>query len=157
MVALAQANEIGNYTVLRDIGAPGFRDRNSAADLARIFAPIRDAKIDLSVVTILDPNISNATLNAQKQLHITGKLETRPNPVAYELLFEVARGNWRIFGVSVTPITSIGVTSLPAPPVAAVKSLRKRQSGAGEHTAPKSLSKPIAQTTAPVPPAGNPK
>lgn len=140
MVALDQANESGNYTVLRDIGAPGFRDRNSAADLARIFAPIRDAKIDLSVATVLDPHISTATLNAQKQLHITGKLDTRPHPVAYELLYEVAGGRWRIFGISVTPITSIGVTSPPTTPAVAAKSARKRQPKAARSAAPNSIA-----------------
>jgi len=37
LIALDQANKTGNYTVMRDLGAPGFQV-NSAARLAEIFA-----------------------------------------------------------------------------------------------------------------------
>jgi hypothetical protein len=37
VLALDQANKTGNYTVLRDLGAPGF-PANTAARLAEIFA-----------------------------------------------------------------------------------------------------------------------
>ena len=37
ILALDQANKTGNYTVLRDLGAPGFQV-NTAAKLAEIFA-----------------------------------------------------------------------------------------------------------------------
>ena len=107
MVALDQADVTGNYTVLRDISAPGFRDKNSAADLARIFAPIRDAKIDLSQAVLLDPHISKATVNEQKMLYVVGAFDTKPLPVSFELLFEPAGGRWRIFGISVTPIGQV--------------------------------------------------
>ena len=66
LVALHQANVTGNYTVVRDLSSPGFREKNSAADLARIFAPIRDAKIDLGAVVILDPHVSRVGLNEQR-------------------------------------------------------------------------------------------
>jgi hypothetical protein len=33
LIALQQANETGNYTVLRDLGAPGFEEANTAARL----------------------------------------------------------------------------------------------------------------------------
>src|SRR6266702_4668463 len=43
LLALDQANKTGNYTVLRDLGAPGFQ-ANTAARLAEIFAKQRAAK-----------------------------------------------------------------------------------------------------------------
>ena len=37
LTAVNQGNLTGNYTVLRDLGSAGFRDKNSAARLAAIF------------------------------------------------------------------------------------------------------------------------
>jgi hypothetical protein len=54
LLALDQANKTGNYTVLRDLGAPDFQ-ANSAAQLAEIFAQQRRDNIDLSGVAVLDP------------------------------------------------------------------------------------------------------
>jgi len=63
LVALHQANITGNYTVLRDLGAPGFRDANSATRLSEIFAPIRSRGVDLSRVVLIDPNLTMAKIN----------------------------------------------------------------------------------------------
>ena len=41
LVALNNANLTGNYTVLRDLGAPGFRAANTAARLGALFARAR--------------------------------------------------------------------------------------------------------------------
>jgi hypothetical protein len=45
LLALDQANKTGNYTVLRDIGAPGFQI-NTAARLAEIFVKLRNDKVE---------------------------------------------------------------------------------------------------------------
>jgi hypothetical protein len=115
LVALHQANATGNYTVLRDLSAPGFRDKNSAADLAVIFAPIRDSKIDLSVVVLLDPHLTRTTLNDQKMLVIVGSLETKPVPVNFQLIFQPVQNVWRIFGIAVAPVQQAGASNA-APP-----------------------------------------
>ena len=47
LFALDHANKTGNYTVLRDLGSPGFQS-NNAARLAEIFAAERKDNIDLS-------------------------------------------------------------------------------------------------------------
>ncbi|MGX4769414.1 hypothetical protein ACWAUC_06350 [Bradyrhizobium guangdongense] len=49
LLALDHANKTGNYTVLRDLGAPGFQV-NTAAKLAENFAKQRGEKLDLSGV-----------------------------------------------------------------------------------------------------------
>jgi len=54
LLALDQANKTGNYTVLRDVGAPGFQV-NTAARLAEIFAKQRNDNLDLSGVAVIDP------------------------------------------------------------------------------------------------------
>jgi len=108
LVALHQANLTGNYTVLRDLAAPGFRDRNTAADLARIFAPIRDENIDLGAIVVLDPELARQPAIAENgMLHIEGTLRTRPTPVRFELLFQPVDDAWRLFGVSITPIRPV--------------------------------------------------
>ncbi len=104
LVAVDNANTTGNYTVLRDLGAPGFREANTAADLARIFASIRDAKVNLSAAVVLDPHIVRAAMTSQGMLDVAGSLQTRPVPVSFELLFQPIEGTWRIFGISVTPV-----------------------------------------------------
>jgi hypothetical protein len=38
LLAVDQADKTGNYTVLRDLGAPGFQASNTAARLREIFA-----------------------------------------------------------------------------------------------------------------------
>jgi hypothetical protein len=57
LLALDQANKTGNYTVLRDLGAPGFQV-NSAARLGEIFAKQRNDNLDLSGVAVIDPQLS---------------------------------------------------------------------------------------------------
>jgi len=57
LLALDQANKTGNYSVLRDLGAPGFQ-ANSAARLAEIFAQQRRDNIDLSGVAVIDPQLT---------------------------------------------------------------------------------------------------
>src|SRR5215472_16903785 len=57
LLALDHANKTGNYTVLRDLGAPGFQ-ANTAARLAEIFASQRKDNIDLSGVVVLEPQLT---------------------------------------------------------------------------------------------------
>jgi hypothetical protein len=57
LLALDQANKTGNYTVLRDIGAPGFQT-NTAARLGDIFAKLRNDNLDLSGVAAIDPQLN---------------------------------------------------------------------------------------------------
>ena len=58
LIALDQANKTGNYTVLRDLGAPNFQATNTAARLGDIFAALRRDKVDLSGVAALDPQLT---------------------------------------------------------------------------------------------------
>jgi len=47
LLALDHGSKTGSYTVLRDLGAPGFQ-ANSANRLAEIFSKHRNEKLDLS-------------------------------------------------------------------------------------------------------------
>ena len=55
LVALQQANQTGNYNVLRGLTAPEFQKSNSAEKLAQSFASLRAKNFDLSGVVVLDP------------------------------------------------------------------------------------------------------
>src|SRR5215471_369947 len=57
LLALDHANKSGNYTVLRDLGSPGFQV-NSDARLAEIFAAQRKDNLDLAGVAVLEPQLT---------------------------------------------------------------------------------------------------
>src|SRR5271154_4106343 len=73
LLALDQANKTGNYTVLRDLGAPGFQVTNTAAHLGEIFASLRRDRIDLSGVAALEPQLTLLPqIEASGMMHMTG-------------------------------------------------------------------------------------
>jgi hypothetical protein len=102
LLTLNDANRSGNYTVLRDLAAPGFQTKNSAADLALIFADLRRRNFDLFAVALIAPHLSAApALNPQGMLQLSGVFPTRPLQIKFDLLFENVHGQWRLFGISV--------------------------------------------------------
>jgi hypothetical protein len=112
LLALDQANKTGNYTVLRDLGAPGFQT-NTAARLAEIFAKQRNDNLDLSGVAVIDPQLSLLPqIEANGLMHMAGFFPSVPTQVNFELSFAPVNGQWRLFGISV----SIGQTAPVAPP-----------------------------------------
>jgi hypothetical protein len=111
LLALDQANKTGNYTELRDIGAPGFQS-NSAARLGEIFAKLRNDNLDLSGVAVIDPQLSLLPqIEANGLMHMAGFFPSVPNQVNFDLLFAPVNGQWRLFGISV----SIGQSGPAAP------------------------------------------
>jgi hypothetical protein len=104
LLAVDHANKTGNYTVLRDLSGPDFHDANDAARLAQIFAPIRSQNIDMLGVAVLEPQYKEAPrLTAKRMLYVAGRFAMAPRAVNFELLFEVVRGQWRIYGISLVP------------------------------------------------------
>jgi hypothetical protein len=111
LLALDQANKTGNYTVLRDLGAPGFQV-NTSARLAEIFAKQRGDKLDLSGVAVIDPQLSLLPqIEPNGLLHMAGFFPSVPSQVNFELLFAPVEGQWRVFGVSL----SVGQSAPVAP------------------------------------------
>jgi hypothetical protein len=114
LLALDQANKTGNYTVLRDLGSPGFQT-NTAARLAEIFASQRKDNIDLSGVVVLDPQLTLLPqIEANGMMHMAGFFPSVPTQVNFEMAFAPVDRQWRLFGVSV----SFGQASPTAPPAA---------------------------------------
>ena len=117
LLALDQANKTGNYTVLRDIGAPGFQS-NSAARLGEIFAKLRNDNLDLSGVAVLDPQLSLLPqIEGNGLMHMTGFFPSVPKQVSFDLVFAPVNGQWRLFGISVA-LGQSGPVAPPDPPVA---------------------------------------
>jgi hypothetical protein len=115
LLALDQANKTGNYTVLRDLGAPGFQI-NTAARLAEIFSKQRNDNLDLSGVAAIDPQLSLLPqIEANGRMHMAGFFPSMPSQVNFELEFAPLNGQWRLFGISV----SIGQTAPVVPPASA--------------------------------------
>jgi hypothetical protein len=118
LLALDQANKTGNYTVLGDLGAPGFQAANTAARLGEIFANLRRDKIDLSGVAVLEPQLTLLPqIEADGLMHMTGFFPSVPAQVKFELLYAPVEGQWRLLGISVG-LEQSGPTA-PQPSVAA--------------------------------------
>jgi hypothetical protein len=97
LLALDQANETGNYTVLRDIGAPGFQS-NTAAHLGDIFAKLRNDNLDLAGVAVIDPQLSLLPqIEANGLMHMAGFFPSVPTQVNFDLLFAPVNGQWRLW------------------------------------------------------------
>ena len=116
LLALDRANKTGNYTVLRDIGAPGFQS-NSAARLGEIFAKLRNDNLDLSGVAVIDPQLNLLPqIEPNGLMHMAGFFPSVPSQVNFDLSFAPVSRQWRLFGISV----SIGQSgpAVPPPPAA---------------------------------------
>jgi hypothetical protein len=119
LLALDQANKTGNYTVLRDIGAPGFQS-NTAARLGDIFAKLRGDNLDLSGVAVIDPQLNLLPqIEANGLMHMAGFFPSVPTQVNFDLSFAPVNGQWRLFGISVSIGQSApAAPTPPEPPVA---------------------------------------
>jgi hypothetical protein len=114
MAALDHANQTGNYSVLRDLGAPSFQAANSAATLGGVFTAIRNQNIDLGYTLVTNPVFQMAPAIGQGgMLRIRGVFPLRPTPIGFDLLFQNVAGQWRLFGIAVVPL--VAQTQQPAP------------------------------------------
>ena len=104
MTAVDHANVAGNYSVLRDLSAPGFQINNDPARLAEIFAPIRATRIDLSNTLLLAPTYTAAPAMVNEGvLRVQGYFGLRPTAIGFDFYYQWVQGRWRLFGVSITP------------------------------------------------------
>jgi hypothetical protein len=124
LLAVDQANKTGNYTVLRDLGAPGFQASNNAARLGEIFAGLRRNNIDLSGVAVLEPQLTLLPeIESNGMMRMTGFFPSVPVQVKFDLLYAPVNGQWRLFGIAVglgqsgpyAPAPAAQTVSMPAP------------------------------------------
>lgn len=105
IAAVDHGNLTGNYSVLRDLGAPGFQANNNAATLAGVFQAIRSQRLDLSDTLLVSPTYDFApTIVQGGLLRARGQFALRPTAIGFDLLFANVAGRWQLFGVAVVPL-----------------------------------------------------
>lgn len=102
IIALNQANQTGNYTVLRDLGAPDFRNGNDASRLGAIFQVLRDQAVDLGPLLHISTEVSQApAMDGNGLLRLVGFFPTEPLRVNFDLSFQLFENRWRPYTLSV--------------------------------------------------------
>jgi hypothetical protein len=102
LLTLNDANRSGNYTVLRDLAAPDFQARNTAADLSQSFSDLRRRNFDLYGAALLSPQLTALpALDQRGFLHLSGYFPTRPQQINFDLLFANVANQWRLFGIAI--------------------------------------------------------
>ncbi|KAI93762.1 hypothetical protein T281_14725 [Rhodomicrobium udaipurense JA643] len=140
IMALQHANQTGNYSVLRDLGSPVFRERFDQAQLTAIFTNLRNRGVSLNPALVLTPNlVRQPELTPQNQLRLVGDFPTKPLQIQYDLLFLKVGNVWRIEGIMVDAV---------APPAAVVANPESSPSKASEPAKP---APPAAKATPPRP------
>ncbi len=146
LLTLNDAIQTGNYTVLRDLAAPGFRESNTAGRLSQIFANLTQRGIDLTIVAIMLPQISEPpSIDARNSLlRIKGFFPGQPVRVDFEVLYQPVGGRWRVFGLAVSP-ASAG----PAPASQPSGPQPESAQGADKQPAPKTNTAPLVKKNEP--------
>ena len=108
LLTLNDAIQSGNFTVLRDVAAPGFRQVNTASKLGQAFSDLQSQGLDLSMVAVMEPKLDPKPKLDKKNntLRITGVFPGEPVGISFDLIYQVVGGKWRLFGISVNPVRS---------------------------------------------------
>ena len=131
ILAISQANVTGNYTVLRELGSPGFQTANTSAKLGIVFSALRDQNIDLSFAVTATPQLSQPpAVDPKGALKVVGYYPTRPLQINFDFSFEAVSGVWRHsdLGLAAGP----PLTASTAPDAKAPGDLRKPPSKPGK-------------------------
>jgi hypothetical protein len=118
LVALHQANQTGNYTVLYGISAPGFQELNTPERLSQVFKNLRAKNFDLSGVVVLEPQLTVLPeLYSNGVMRMAGFFPSVPMQLYFDLQFKAIEGRWRLLAIAVdvTP-TSVAPNTEPPPP-----------------------------------------
>jgi len=119
LLAVNHANLTGNYSVLRDLGTPGFQQSNTAATLAEIFKDLRDRNLDLGPIALIDAKLrKEPSVDAKGRLRLTGFFPSRPEQVNFDLNFYYRNGRWRLDGIALNTTPSQGAATEPNAPTA---------------------------------------
>jgi hypothetical protein len=116
LITLNDAVQTGNFTVMRDMAAPGFRDVNTAGRLAQSFSDLAAKGIDLSPTSVIAPQLTEppGLDQAKGMLRLKGYFPGQPVQINFEMLFQAVDGRWRVFGLSVQPGPAVAAQSAPA-------------------------------------------
>lgn len=112
LIAVQQANQTGNYSVLYALSAPSFQKSNSPERLAQVFAKLRAKNFDLSGVLVLEPQFTVLPeIYSNGVMRMAGFFPSVPMQVYFELQFAPVQGQWRPVAIGV----NVGGATLAAP------------------------------------------
>ena len=129
VLTLNDAVQTGNFTVLRDIAAPGFREANTAARLSQVFSNLAGLDLDLSDIATMAPQLAETPVIDPKtnMLQVKGWFPAQPMQINFGLLFQPIAGKWRLFGISVNPTVPKPAAAATSPSVTVVPRTRGPQ------------------------------
>jgi hypothetical protein len=153
LLTFGDATQSGNYSVLRDLAAPGFRQANSPEKLAKIFSSFASKGVDLSGVAVLTPQLAGAPVLDPKtnRLYLKGAYPGDAVTVVFELLYEPVGGKWRLFGIFVDAAPGQVTAVAPAAAPAAIAEAAAAPEKPATKQASKKSKKVVAPAAAPAP------
>lgn len=109
IAAVDHANKTGNYNVLRSLGSPDFQASNGAPALSRIFASVREQRVNLIDTLSIEPTYEFPPMLEDGMLRMRGAFRLRPQAVQFDLLYQWNQG-WMLQGIAVR---TVPFSSLP--------------------------------------------
>lgn len=109
LLTLNDAMRTGNFTVMRDVAAPAFRDANTAFSLGQIFNGLSAQGVDLTAVAIITPQLAGTpTLDETRGvLRFAGTFPGNPVQINFDVTYQAVAGQWRLLALSVVPVPSV--------------------------------------------------
>lgn len=137
LIALNQANQTGNYSVLLELASPKFRAANSSADISAAFAKLRLRSLDLSPIVVYKPSLTKKpVIDARGYLRLVGFIPTKPLRVNFDMSFAKSDKLWRLSALSVgTSHAAEMASAKPAKKAAAKKIIEKPRQTQAVHSA----------------------
>ena len=115
LLTINDANLANNYSVLRDLAAPGFQQVNDTKKLAEIFTNLRNSKIDFAPIVYFDPKLVRPPeFTKEGRLRLSGFMPTVPQQVNFDMLFESVAGRWLLYGIAVNTSLAKAASATPA-------------------------------------------
>lgn len=120
IIALQQANQTNDYRVLYAMSAPGFQKFTPVEKLAENFTGLRNSKLDLSGVAVLDPQFTVLPqTDGSGIMRMAGYFPSAPMQINFDLQFTPIDNRWRLLGITVTVSPSAPIA--PSSPTATPK------------------------------------
>ncbi|APE42105.1 hypothetical protein BOO69_00780 [Sulfitobacter alexandrii] len=102
LTAVNHGNWTGNYTVLRDYAASDFAEANDPTRLAGLFAPVREAGLDMLPIMVTPPTILQAQATAgNTQMRLMGYFPLRPRHISFDMVLVKEKARWVLLDISV--------------------------------------------------------
>ena len=116
VTAVNQANLTGNYSVLRELGAPGFQQAQTQETLSKSFEGFRKGQIDTGITAAVVPQLTKTPAfdPVAGTMRLTGYYPTRPQ-VNFDFAYQLIGGRWQHLGIAM---------GTSAPPLAAAPAVK---------------------------------